>query len=153
MNEFPLTIEQHHWKERVATIAACELGRAATADRLAQYPKESLEALREATLWALRTPRDYSGLGADLVTACLVVAEIAKQCRSSGMCYKIHLEATEFVHQIPTPHHVERFVKPLARREVFATIARRKRPGQPGVTGRRMRWWSQPAASGTIVFK
>jgi isovaleryl-CoA dehydrogenase len=133
MNYFPLTTDQHEWKERVAAIAAREIGpRAATADRLAQYPKESLEALREAKLWALRTPRDYGGLGVDLVTTCLVVEEIAKHCPSTAMCYKMHLEATELVNQIPTPYQVERFVKPLARGEVFATIAGGETAGATG---------------------
>lgn len=133
MNYFPLTIEQQEWKDRVAAIAAHEIGpRAATADRLAQYPKESLEALREAKLWALRTPREYGGLGADLVTTCLVVEEIAKKCPSTGMCYKMHLEATELVNRIPTPYQVERFVKPLARGEVFATIAGGETAGATG---------------------
>lgn len=96
MNYFPLTTEQQEWKERVAEIAAREIGpHAATTDRLAQYPRESLETLRAAKLWALRTPREYDGLGADLVTTCLVVEEIAKKCPSTGMCYKMHLEATE----------------------------------------------------------
>jgi len=153
MNYFPLTTEQHEWKDRVAAIAAREIGpRAATSDRLAQYPKESLEALREAKLWALRTPREYGGLGADLVTTCLVVEEIAKQCPSTDMCYKMHLEATELVNRIPTSYQVERFVKPLARGEVFATIAGGRQPGQPGVTGGQMRWRCRAAARWTVVF-
>jgi alkylation response protein AidB-like acyl-CoA dehydrogenase len=137
MNYFPLTAEQQEWKDRVADIAAREIGpRAAEYDRLAQYPKESLAALREAKLWALRTPREYGGLGADLVTVCLIVEEIAKKCPSTGMCYKMHLEATELVNRIPTPYQVERFVKPMARGEVFATIAGGETGGPTGADWR-----------------
>ena len=124
MNYFPLTAQQQEWKERVTDLAVREIGpRAAEYDRLARYPQESLDALRNSGLWALRTPREHGGLGADLVTVCLVVEEIAKQCPSTAMCYKMHLEATELLNQIPTPYQVEHFVKPLARGEVFATIA------------------------------
>jgi alkylation response protein AidB-like acyl-CoA dehydrogenase len=48
------------------------------------------------------------------------------------MCYKMHLEATELVNRIPTPYQVERFVKPLARGEVFATIAGGETAGATG---------------------
>jgi isovaleryl-CoA dehydrogenase len=137
MNYFPLTTQQQEWKERVTDLATREIGpRAAEYDRHARYPKESLDALRSAGLWALRTPREHGGLGADLVTVCLVVEEIAKKCPSTAMCYKMHLEATELVNQIPTPYQVERFVKPLARGEVFATIAGGESSGTTGADWR-----------------
>jgi alkylation response protein AidB-like acyl-CoA dehydrogenase len=137
MNYFPLTTEQAEWQVRVAELATREIGpRAAECDRLARYPQESLNALRDAGLWALRTSRDYGGLGADLVTVCLIVEEIAKKCPSTAMCYKMHLEATELLNQIPTPYQVERFVKPLARGEVFATIAGGETTGATGADWR-----------------
>jgi alkylation response protein AidB-like acyl-CoA dehydrogenase len=137
MNYFPLTTEQAEWQVRVAELATREIGpRAAECDRLARYPQESLNALRDAGLWALRTPREYGGLGADLVTVCLIVEEIAKKCPSTAMCYKMHLEATELLNQIPTPYQVERFVKPLARGEVFATIAGGETTGATGADWR-----------------
>lgn len=137
MNYFPLTAQQQEWKERVTDLAVREIGpRAAEYDRLARYPQESLDALRSAGLWALRTPREHGGLGADLVTVCLVVEEIAKKCPSTAMCYKMHLEATELLNQIPTPYQVERFVKPLARGEVFATIAGGETTGATGADWR-----------------
>lgn len=137
MNYFPLTAQQQEWRERVTDLATREIGpRAAEYDRLARYPQESLDALRSAGLWALRTPREHGGLGADLVTVCLVVEEIAKKCPSTAMCYKMHLEATELLNQIPTPYQVERFVKPLARGEVFATIAGGETTGATGADWR-----------------
>jgi alkylation response protein AidB-like acyl-CoA dehydrogenase len=133
MNYFPLTDQQQEWKDRTADIAAREIGpHAAECDRLAQYPQASLDALQAAGLWALRVSQEYGGLGADLVTTCLVVEEIAKQCPSTAMCYKMHLEATELVQKIPTPYQVERFVKPLAQGQLFATIAGGETAGSTG---------------------
>jgi len=133
MNYFPLTKTQQDWKDRVAELAAKEIGpRAAENDRLARFPKESLDALRDAGLWALRVSKEHGGLGGDLVTTCLVVEEVAKQCPSTAMCYKMHLEATELVAHISTPYQVERFVKPLARGELFATIAGGETAGATG---------------------
>jgi isovaleryl-CoA dehydrogenase len=147
MNYFPLTRTQQEWQERTADLAAHKIGpHAADCDRQAQYPQASLEALREAGLWALRTPAAYGGLGADLLTTCLVVEEIAKKCPSTAMCYKMHLEASEVVNRIPTPYQLERFVKPLARGEVFATVAGGE---SAGITGTDWR----PTAMDVSTFK
>ena len=124
MTYFPLTAAQTEWKERVAEIAAREIGAlAAETDRTREYPQRSLDALRQAGLWGLRASREDGGLGADLVTTCLVVEEIAKKCPSTAMCYKMHLEASEVICRVPTDHQRATFVEPLARGEVLATVA------------------------------
>jgi alkylation response protein AidB-like acyl-CoA dehydrogenase len=133
MNYFPLTERQQQWQERVADLASKEIGpRAAEYDAKAQFPQKSLDALKNAGLWALRVSKEYGGLGEDLLTTCLVVEEIAKKCPSTAMCYKMHLEASEIVNLIPTSYQVERFVKPMARGEVFATIAGGETSGAAG---------------------
>jgi alkylation response protein AidB-like acyl-CoA dehydrogenase len=81
-----------------------------------------------------------------LLTTCLVVEEIAKKCSSTAMCYKMHLEASEIVNRIPTPYQLERFVKPLARGEVFATVAGGKSAGTTGTDWR-------PTAMEVSTFK
>jgi isovaleryl-CoA dehydrogenase len=124
MNYFPLTSTQQDWKDRVAALAEREIGpRAAEYDRKAEYPTASLDALRQAGLWALRVSPTYGGLGGDLITTCLVVEEVAKKCPSTAMCYKMHLEASEVISRIATPGQVERFLLPMGRGEVLATVA------------------------------
>ncbi|MCI0438046.1 MAG: acyl-CoA/acyl-ACP dehydrogenase [Chloroflexi bacterium] len=124
MTYFPLTKEQQDWKDRAADIAAREIGpRAEETDRKSQYPQESLNALKREGLWGLRVSRKHGGLEADLLTTCLIVEEIAKKCPSTAMCYKMHLEAAEVISRIPTDYQVEHFVKPMAKGEVFTTVA------------------------------
>jgi alkylation response protein AidB-like acyl-CoA dehydrogenase len=124
MSYFPLTKTQQEWKERVADIAAREIGpRAEETDRQARYPQAALDALRDAGLWGLRVSKEDGGLGADLLTTCLIVEEIAKKCPSTAMCYKMHLEASEVIARIPTESQRARFVEPLARGDVLATVA------------------------------
>ena len=124
MTYFPLTKAQREWQERAAEIAQRELApRAADTDQTGQYPQESLEALRHAGLWGLRVSQEHGGLGADLLTTCLIVEELSKHCPSTAMCYKMHLEAAEILCRIPTPYQVEHFVKPMAQGQVFTTIA------------------------------
>ncbi len=124
MTYFPLTKEQRDWRDRTAELARRELEpRAADTDRKSRYPEESLDALKAEGLWGLRVSKEYGGLGADLVTTCLIVEELAKQCPSTAMCYKMHIEASEVINRIPTANQVERFIKPMAKGEVFTTVA------------------------------
>ncbi len=124
MTYFPLTKEQQEWKERAAEIAAKELApRAEETDKLGRYPAESLDALRREGLWGLRVSKEHGGLGADMVTTSLIIEELSKKCPSTTMCYKMHLEAGEIVCRIPTDYQVEHIVKPMAKGEVFTTIA------------------------------
>jgi alkylation response protein AidB-like acyl-CoA dehydrogenase len=124
MTYFPLTKHQQQWEERVAGLAARELAtRAEQTDRLTQYPQASLEALRKEGLWGLRVSKEHGGLGEDMLTTCIVIEELSKKCPSTAMCYKMHLEAAEIVCRIPNPYQVKHFVEPMARGEVFTTIA------------------------------
>ena len=60
MNYFPLTTEQQEWKERTAEIAERDImPRAADYDRKAEFPQESLNALRDPGLWSIRVPQKY----------------------------------------------------------------------------------------------
>ena len=124
MTYFPWTKEQEEWRDRAAVVATKELApRAAETDRLGQYPQESLNALKQEGLFGLRVSKEHGGIGADMVTTSLVIEELAKKCPSTCMCYKMHLEAAEIICQIPTDYQVEHFVKPMAKGEVFTTIA------------------------------
>jgi len=137
MNYFSLTHEQQEWKDGVAALAEKEIApRAEEYDRLAKFPQESLDALRDAGLLGLRVSKEHGGLGADFLTTCLVVEEIAKKCPSTAMCYKMHLESVEAVSRIPTALQVEKFVKPLAQKKIFAAAPGGESRGQSGTDWR-----------------
>ena len=133
MNYFSLTNDQLEWKERTAAIVERYIGpRAAEYDRKKEFPRESLDALRDAGLWSMRVPQKYGGLGLDLVTTCLIVEEVSKKCPSTAMCYKMHLEAVDAISQIPTQYQLERYVEPLLRDEVFAAAPGGEPAGKTG---------------------
>ena len=124
MTYFPLTQEQQDWQARAAAIAERDVAPHAEAvDKHRRYPTESLQALKREGLWGLRVSKAHGGLGADLLTTCLIVEEIAKRCASTAMCYKMHLEAAEVICRIPTEEQMRHILAPMARGEVFATVA------------------------------
>ena len=133
MNYYPLTKDQQEWKDRTESIAEREIGpRAADYDSNAEFPQESLNALRDVGLWSMRVPKKYGGLGLDLVTTCLIVEEISKKCPSTAMCYKMHLEAVEAISQIPTNYQLKRYIKPLLKGELFAAAPGGEPAGKTG---------------------
>jgi alkylation response protein AidB-like acyl-CoA dehydrogenase len=124
MSYFPLTPEQRDWKEHIAEIAEQDIApHAAEIDKARRYPTVSLNALKREGLWGLRVAKEHGGLGADLLTTCLIVEEIAKRCPSTAMCYKMHLEAAEVICRMPTDDQIQHIIEPIARGEVFATVA------------------------------
>ena len=129
----PWVSTQHEWQERTAELSTRDIGpRAEEYDRKAAFPRESLHALRDAGLWSMRVPQRYGGLGLDLVTTCLIVEDVAKQCPSTAMCFKMHLEAMEAISQIPTAYQRQRYIEPLLRGEVFAAAPGGEPHGQAG---------------------
>ena len=96
MNYFPLSKDQEDWRDRIAGLATEEIGPlAAAVDASGNYPKESINALGREGFWGLRTPKEYGGLGLDLLTTCLIVEEIAKKCPSTAMCYNCLLYTSD----------------------------------------------------------
>ena len=155
MNYFPLTTEQQEWKERIAEIAERDvMPRAADYDRKAEFPQESLNALRDAGLWSIRVPQKYGGPGLDLVTTCLIVEEVSKKCPSTAMCYKMHLEAVEAISQIPTKYQLTRYIEPLLRGEMFAAAPGGEPHGRTGDdwTPMRQRVSTLPRVKGGLLI-
>ena len=56
-----------------------------------------------------------------VVVAMLVLD--AFEDREVALRTEMHLEASEVINRIPTDEQVERFLKPMARGKVFATVA------------------------------
>ena len=133
MNYFPLSDAQQELQARVVDLATKEIGpRAAQYDAKAKFPKESLDFLRDAGLFALRVTKENGGMEEDLLSTCLVVEEISKKCPSTAMCYKMHLEAVEAISLIPTEYQIKRYIEPLLRGEVFAAAPGGEPHGKTG---------------------
>ncbi|MBV1930715.1 MAG: acyl-CoA/acyl-ACP dehydrogenase [Porticoccaceae bacterium] len=124
MTYLPLNKEQQELKDLAAQLANTELApRAAETDKTGMFPRASLDGLKTSGLWGLRVSREHGGLGADLLSTCLVVEELAKKCASTAMCYKMHIEAAELMSRMPSEYQAEHFVKKIATGEILCTVA------------------------------
>ncbi len=133
MTYFPLTDEQQNLKDLAAKLAGTELAtRAAETDKTGQFPRASLEGLKSAGLWGLRVDKVQGGLGADLLSTCLVVEELAKKCPSTAMCFKMHVEAAELVSRLHTDFQAETLVTKIASGDILCTVAGGETSGAGG---------------------
>ncbi|WP_207792630.1 acyl-CoA dehydrogenase family protein [Nocardioides acrostichi] len=63
---------------------------AADVDRQARFPKETIDALREARLLGALVPVELGGLGHDVRQMAAVVRELGRHCASSAMILAMH---------------------------------------------------------------
>ena len=103
--------------QRVAAVAGKH---AASVDREARFPSESIEALRNERLLSSYVPRELGGDGCsitELVRQCLVLGQ---QCANSAMVYAMHqIQVASLVrHGLPQPWF-ERYLRKLASEQLL----------------------------------
>ena len=85
-DQYRLTDEQRMLRQAVRELAADRIApRAAEIDETGEFPYDVLDALVKAGFHAVHVPEEYGGMGADAVSAAIVVEEIARVCASSSL--------------------------------------------------------------------
>src|SRR6478609_172306 len=85
-DQYQLSEEQRMLRQAVRELAEDKIApRAAEVDETAEFPYDVLEALTRAGFHAVHIPEEYGGAGADAISACIVVEEVARACASSSL--------------------------------------------------------------------
>jgi alkylation response protein AidB-like acyl-CoA dehydrogenase len=85
-DQYQLTEEQRLLRQAVRELAADKIApRAAEIDETSEFPYDVLQALVRAGFHAVHLPEEYGGMGADAISACIVVEEVARVCASSSL--------------------------------------------------------------------
>jgi alkylation response protein AidB-like acyl-CoA dehydrogenase len=83
---YQLTEEHEALRETIRTLADKEIApHAAEVDEQERYPIEAEHALVGPGFNAIDVPEAYGGQGADAVSACIVIEEVARVCASSAL--------------------------------------------------------------------
>ncbi len=88
--------------------------RAAEIDRTAEFPWDNYETLRAAGLLGLNIPEEHGGGGADAVTHCLLVEEVARVCAATSLIPAVNKLATLPILFAGTQEQKRRFLPPIA---------------------------------------
>jgi alkylation response protein AidB-like acyl-CoA dehydrogenase len=85
-DQYRLTEEQQLLRQAVRELAEDRIApRAAEIDESGEFPQDVLDLLVRNGFHAVHLPQEYGGMGADAISACLVVEEVARVCASSSL--------------------------------------------------------------------
>jgi alkylation response protein AidB-like acyl-CoA dehydrogenase len=96
---------------------------AAEVDKSGRYPKECIEALRQAGLMGLCVPTTHGGHGQPPRTFAAVVEELARGCASTAMIYVMHVTASQQIGASATLKNKDQILKDIAAGKHLTTLA------------------------------
>ena len=95
--------------------------RAVEIDRTGEFPRDNLKVLAEAGLTGINIPEAYGGAGADSITHCILVEELARVCASTSLIPAVNKLATLPILFAGTQDQKQRFLAPIADGSAMAS--------------------------------
>ncbi|MDY7038246.1 MAG: acyl-CoA dehydrogenase family protein [Thermodesulfobacteriota bacterium] len=125
MNEqYQLTGEQKILKETVRRMAREKIGpRAAEIDETGEFPWDVREQFREMGLFGLVFPEEYGGSNAGMLSAALVLEEIAVVCSSSAFICAAPIPAGRIILESGNEKQKANFLPPIVSGDMIGAFA------------------------------
>ena len=123
--DFSFSEEQERFRSSVRSFVEREVApQARDIDELGQFPHALFRRCAANGYFGMRYPEALGGMGADFLTFCLMVEELAHGSLSLAAAVSMQaLMGTEFVHRYGTDDHRTRLLQPALRGEKIGTIA------------------------------
>lgn len=87
-------------------------------DRLARFPAESIEAMKEAQLMSAYVPTEYGGMGLNIIEISRICEAFGNYCGSSAMIYAMHcIQVGCVVHHAQHSSYFRRYLKQLVQEQ------------------------------------
>jgi short-chain 2-methylacyl-CoA dehydrogenase len=122
--DFDLTPEQEEFRKSVRAFSEDVIRpRAEDMDRAEELPMDIVKQMAELGLFGLPFPEEYGGQGADFLTLCLAIEEIARVDSSMAITLEaaVGLGANPIYH-FGTEEQKRRWLVPMARGEIFGAF-------------------------------
>ena len=122
--DFELTEEQKILRKSVADFVDAEVVPvAAELDEKAQFPHALFKRMGELGFYSLRYPEEIGGAGADSLTYCIMVEEIARGSMAvAATCAMQSLMGTNFLHRFGSEEQKKRLLLPALKGEKIGTF-------------------------------
>ena len=121
---YRLTDEQVLLRDTIRQLADERIApRAADIDRSGEFPEDIRQLLAEHDVLGLPYPTEHGGLGADLLTQCLAIEQIARACVTSSLILSVHALASLPMLLAGTDEQKARFFPDLASGRKLAAFA------------------------------
>jgi alkylation response protein AidB-like acyl-CoA dehydrogenase len=123
-DSYRLTDEQRMLRQAVRDLAEDKIApRAAEVDETGEFPFDVLAALVKAGFHAVHVPEEYGGMGADAISACIVIEEIARVCASSSLIPAVNKLGSQPVILSGSDELKKQVLVPLANGEAMFSYA------------------------------
>jgi len=126
-NSFPLfALSEDHEELRAAIRAVAEdkiAPHAAESDANSAFPQASYDALVASDFHAPHIPEPYGGVGADALSTCIVIEEIARVCTNSSMIPAVNKLGTTPLILAASEELKAKYLAPVARGEAMFSYA------------------------------
>jgi len=123
-DSYRLSDEQNMLRAAVRQLAEDKIApHAADVDEQARFPQEAHDALVAAGFHAVHVPEEYGGMGADAISACIVIEEVARVCASSSLIPAVNKLGSQPVILSGSDQLKKEVLTPLAAGEVMFSYA------------------------------
>ena len=124
MGGYRLSEEQVLLRDTIRKLAEDRIApRAAEIDRTAEFPEDIRRLLADHEVLALPFHERFGGVGADLLTQCLAVEQIARACATSSLILSVQALAATPILLAGTDEQQARLIPSLASGETLAAFA------------------------------
>ncbi len=125
MLSFAFTEEQEDLRQMVREFAQAEvLPLVEESERKEKFPVELMPKLGELGLLGIVFPEEYGGIGADKITECIFVEEMAKVCAGIIMSVNAHVDLAVFpIYKFGTEEQKQRYLPRSIAGEIIGAYA------------------------------
>jgi len=115
---YELSEEQKMLQQTVRQLAKDKVEpRAADIDASGEYPWDMFELLRDNDILALCFPEELDGAGADLLTVCLAIEELARVCTNTSLILGVCKLGSQPIMIAANEEQLKKYIPPLAKGE------------------------------------
>src|SRR5688572_28195880 len=101
--DFRLTSDQQEVVSKAERVAReCLASRAAQVDASGKHPVESLRDLWKNGLLAMTAPKEYGGLGLDVLASTMVLEKLAWGCTNTANSFNMHATVLRYLDTLAT---------------------------------------------------
>jgi alkylation response protein AidB-like acyl-CoA dehydrogenase len=123
-DSYRLSDEQRMLRAAVRALAEDKIApRAAEIDETAEFPYDVRDALVRSGFHAVHVPEEYGGMGADAISGCIVVEEVARVCASSSLIPAVNKLGSQPVILSGSEDLKKQVLPPLASGEAMFSYA------------------------------
>ncbi len=127
---FSISKDQQELRELVCEFIINELAPISKEiDKKGEFPREIVSKMADKALLGLPFPKEYGGLGMDMISYCIAIEELAKECRSTATINVAHVFTALAIHLFGSQEQKVEYLTPMAKGKKLGAFGIAERTG------------------------